>query len=148
MSPILSRRQAFTLYEVVLAIAILLGAMTVMSKLIATGSRAGSRAQLQTDAMLLCQSKLSEVVAGVEPLASVRGAPVGSTTPDWVWNLEVSSGPRDDLLELRVEVLLSDGGSTPRAKASLVRWMRNPSLFEAADETSSVSSPTTPQPGV
>jgi len=134
------RRHAFTLYEVVLAIAILLGAMTVMSKLIATGSRASTRAQLQTQAMLLCQSKLAEVIAGVEPLASVQGAPCDSTASGWIWSLEVASGPVEDLLELRVEVSLPGEGAAPRAKALLVRWMRDPQLFESEAETESAES--------
>ncbi len=140
-------RRAFTLYEVVLAIAILLGAMTVMSKLIATGSRASMRAQLQTHAMLLCQSKLSEVIAGVEPLASVQGAPLDSTASGWTWSLDVAPGPRKNLLELHVHVVLPGEGPTPRAQTSLVRWMRDPQLFEATAETATVNRQITAQPG-
>ncbi len=140
-------RRAFTLYEVVLAISILLGAMAVMGKLIATGSRAATRAQLQTHAMLLCQSKLSEVSAGVEPLTSVQGAPFDSTAPGWIWSLDVAPGPRQDLLELHVQVVLPGEGLTPRAQTSLVRWMRDPQLFEAAAETASVDRQAIDQPG-
>ena len=148
MSASRCHRRAFTLFEVVLAISILLGAMTVIGKLIATGSRAATRAQLQTHAMLLCQSKLSEVIAGVEPLASAQGVPFDSTTSDWTWSLDVAPGPIGYLLELHLQVTLPGEGSIPRAKASLVRWMRDPQLFEEAVETASVKSQITVQPGV
>ena len=147
MSGARCHRRAFTLYEVVLAIAILLGAMTILSKLIATGSRASTRAQLQTHAMLLCQSKLSEVIAGVEPLASVQAAPFDSTAPGWIWSLDVAPGPRENLLELHLHVALPGEGPTPRAQTSLVRWLRDPQLFEAAAETATVNSQVTAQPG-
>jgi general secretion pathway protein I len=147
MSGVGCHRRAFTLYEVVLAIAILLGAMVVMSKLIATGSRASIRAQLQTQAMLLCQSKLSEVIAGIEPLASVQGVPFDSSASGWIWSLEVAPGPREYLLELHVHVELPGEGTLPLAKTSLVRWLRDPQIFEAADETATAKSQVNAQPG-
>lgn len=147
MSGTRCHHRAFTLYEVVLAIAILLGAMTVMSKLIATGSRASMRAQLQTQAMLLCQSKLSEVIAGVEPLVSVQGAPFDSTAPGWIWSLDVAPGPRENLLALHVHVVLPGKGPTPRARTSLVRWLRDPRVFQEAVETATVNRQVTAQPG-
>ncbi|MEO2049301.1 MAG: hypothetical protein ABGX16_22315 [Pirellulales bacterium] len=147
MSRTCGHRHAFTLYEVVLAVAILLGAMAVMSNLIATGSRAATQSQLQTHAILLCQSKLSEVIAGVEPLASVQNAPFDSTSADWVWSLDVVPGPLESLLELHIRVTLPGEGSTPRAQATLMRWMRDPQLFEVEDETLTADSQATAQPG-
>jgi type II secretion system protein I len=124
--------QGFTLYEVILALGILLASVTVLSKLIATGSRAGTRAQLQTQAMLLCQSKLSEVVAGVEPLTAANNVPFDATAPGWTWSLLVAAGPHEDLLQVQVSVRLPGENQSNRAEAALHRWIRNPQLFEEA----------------
>ena len=72
-------RQGLTLYEIVLALSIMVIAMAVLSDLIATGSRAGSQAKLRTEAMLHAQTKMAEVIAGVEPLSAVRNSVIDTT---------------------------------------------------------------------
>ena len=123
-------RRGFTLYEVVLALAILLGSMAVLSNLIATGSRAANGTLRRTEAVLLCRSKLSEVVSGIEPMISTDHAPFDSTTPDWVWSLSVLPGPVEDLIELQVTVkhIGADDGAT----VSLRRYVPDPQMFEEA----------------
>jgi hypothetical protein len=121
-----------TLYEVLLSLAILLGAIAVLGQLIATGSRAAMRARLQSQATLLCQSKLAEIVAGAEPLASVADVPFDATAPDWVWSLAVLPGPHEDLLQLEVTVLHTTADPSAEATATLSRYIRNPALYEEA----------------
>ena len=64
-----SRRSGLTLYEVVLSLVILAGSMTALAELIGTGRRAAVQSKLRTQAVLLCQSKLSEVVSGAPSTA-------------------------------------------------------------------------------
>lgn len=136
MTKRVSSRSGLTLYEVVLSLAILVGAMAVLSGLIATGSRAASQSRLRTEAMLLCQAKLAEVVAGVEPMTPVSGAPFVAAPAEWRWDLQVLPGPHADLLELQVSVSHLAGDNSVDAQVSLVRLIRDPQLFEQAASAS------------
>jgi type II secretory pathway pseudopilin PulG len=120
------------LYEVVLSLAILLGALTVLGELIATGSRAAIRARMQTQATLFCQSKLSEIVAGAEPMQSVEGVPLDNSQPEWIWGLQVLPGPHESLLEIEVTVSHITLGDRVDTKVSINRYIRDPQLFEQA----------------
>jgi general secretion pathway protein I len=137
-----SKCAGFTLYEVVLSLAILAASLAVLSSLIATGSRAATQSRLRTEAMLLCQTKLAEVVSGVEPLAAVSGAPLVTAAPGWTWDLQVTPGPHVDLLALQVTVSHAAADNSVDAGASLSRWIRNPQLFaQAASAASTASQP-------
>ena len=91
-------RRGMTLYEVVLSLAIFVGALTALGPLASTGTRAAVSARLETQAVLRCESKLAEVLAGIEPLQAVSDAAFADEAPGWSWGLTVSSGPREDLL--------------------------------------------------
>jgi len=129
-----------TLYEVVLSLAILLGSITVLSNLIATGSRAALRSRLSTRATLLCQSKLSEILAGVEPMQSADGIPFDTADPSWTWTLEVLSGPVDDLLELRVSAVHTNPNQVVDAAETITRYIRDPQVYEEAATQENASS--------
>ncbi len=99
------RPPGLTLLEVVLAIALFLGATAVLSQLVSTGVRAAVQARWQTQAVLRCQSKMDEVVAGVEPLQDVsEGFFDDDEEGVWRWSLTVLPGPEDNLYELTVRV--------------------------------------------
>lgn len=130
-------RRGLTLYEIVLALSIMVIAMAVLSDLIATGSRAGSQAKLRTEAMLHAQTKMAEVIAGVEPLSAVQNSPIDTTDGGWTWGLEIGQGPHADLLTLTVSVSHESASSTVRQRqidttVSLSRCIRNPVIYEEA----------------
>ena len=132
MIRISSSRNGLTLYEVVLSLAILVGALAVLGELIATGSRAAIRARLQTHATLLCQSKLSEIVAGAEPMQPVEGVPLDTAQPEWTWGLQILPGPHESLLEIEVTVSHVTRGDRVDTRVSINRYIRDPQLFEQA----------------
>ena len=120
----------------VLALTILLGSLAVLANLIATGSRAASNAHRRTEAALLCKSKLAEILASGGPWETVSATPFGEEAPGWQWSLTVAAGPLQDLLTLEVTVLHEAAGQAGQHSMSLVRWVRDPLLFEmsAAEE--------------
>src|SRR5690606_17451270 len=69
-------RRGISLFEVVLAFSIFLGALTAITQVLRTGSRAAIRAQLESEAVLICEQRLNEVVAGVVPLQGVNRVPL------------------------------------------------------------------------
>ena len=60
-------RRGITLYEVVIALVIFSGSIAAISEGVSTGVRAALQSRLQSQAILLCESKMGEVMAGVVP---------------------------------------------------------------------------------
>lgn len=86
-------RAGLSLLEVVLALAILMMAMTAINGLITTGARASTNAKLQTEALLRCESLLTEIATG-----RVESATTDETVfvddPAWSWQSTVESVSR------------------------------------------------------
>jgi general secretion pathway protein I len=126
-----------TLYEVVLATVILLGSVAVLGQLIGMGSRAAVQAELRSRAALLCESKMAEVVSGIESLQSVSNVPFDAQHADWVWSLVVQPGPHADLLDVSVTVRHVGGNRQADVSQTLRRFIRDPQIFldEEGEET-------------
>ena len=60
-------RRGITLYEVVIALVIFSGSVAAISEAVSTGMRAAVQSRLQSQAILLAQSKMQEVIAGSFP---------------------------------------------------------------------------------
>jgi general secretion pathway protein I len=81
------RRRAFSLLEVMVAMAIFLMALVGIGQLITLGGDQALEVQQQSQAIRLCQSKMAEVIAGVVPLSSQNDAPFDED-PDWNWSMD------------------------------------------------------------
>lgn len=133
-------RRGLTIYEVFLALTLLLGSLAVLSQHVATGARAGVRGRLQTQAALVAETKLAEVLAGVEPMSAASGAAVPEAGAGWTWSLEVTAGPQEDLLDLAVTASHASNVGGTDATFTLRRLVRDPQVFlDAATSTASDS---------
>jgi general secretion pathway protein I len=117
-------RRGFSLLEILLALVIFVGSVAVISGLVSLGVRGSLEARRMSKAVLLCESKMSEVVAGVEPLDPVSQATF-EDEPGWVWSLEVVGGPVEGLMTITVIVEQTDESLFP-VSFQLTRWMRDP----------------------
>ena len=134
-----STRAGLTLLEVLISLAIFLGALTALSQLIGIGSRAAVQAQLRTQAILKCQSKLAEVLAGAQPLESVSQAAY-EDEENWKWSLDVQPGAYENMLQLTVSVLYSGAGESVTTSYQLTRQIRDPAmLLDAANTVESAT---------
>ena len=118
-----------SLLEVVLALGILLMSLAALAQLISAGSRAAIDSQMQTEAIIRCQSKVAEVVCGSVPLQTVERASFADD-PLWQWSLRIQATSIEDLLD--VQVTVSRGGSGSHASSatySLRRYLRDPETF-------------------
>jgi len=98
---ILGRRRGFSLLEVLLATSILIGSAVVLLELATIGGRHASTARDLTKSQLICQSKLSEVLAHVAPIEPVRAMPVDEE-PGWVYWIDVQPLKQPGLMLLEV----------------------------------------------
>jgi general secretion pathway protein I len=104
-----SKRQGITLLEVVVSLVIFLFSLVAISSLSSLGNSRAMDARDYSKASLLCQTKLGELVTGIEPL-SAQGATAFKDEPDWTYEIDVSDGVVDSLKNVRVTVKLDKEG--------------------------------------
>jgi len=138
----LKRRADFTgfsLLEVVLSLAIFFGSMAILSQINWNGTRAAVQAQLSAQALIRCEAKLQEIVAGAETLADQQNVPFEDNS-EWTWSLQTAPTTFPELLAVKVTVSRTGTSSLGNISLSLQRWMRDPEvLIEAAEEQAAIA---------
>lgn len=123
-------RAGLSLLEVLVSVAIFLGAMTSIMYALSRGQDAEIAARLRSEAVIRCEAVMGELVAGVIELDSSSENPfTDDETGNWTWTSDVNSEPGNGLLEVRVVVEHRPSGGEPNAAFSLVRYVRDPQLF-------------------
>ncbi len=139
--PRLCRRAAFTLLELVLALALFLGAITVLAQIVWNGQKAAIQARLRTEAAFRCESKLNELLTGAEQFQSQQNV----SFPDdgrWAWSSQIDTGQYPDLLHLKVTVRHQSNIPAAQTEYALERWLRDPAIAQNAAANQSASKTT------
>lgn len=87
-----SSENASVLLEVVLALALFIGAATVISAGISASVDAVERVRLQTHAANLAISIMSEIKIGARPLAAVGPESLEAPFQDWLYRVNLNAG--------------------------------------------------------
>jgi Tfp pilus assembly protein PilV len=126
------KRAGFSLMEVLLATAILLGSILVLMELAGIGRYYIRSVEHLSEAQLLCQSKLNELLAGLAPLEEVQDRPVPDHA-DWEYSVEIRpvSGLEVSLLRVTVTEVRRSNEATQELRGrpktfTLSRWIPNP----------------------
>ncbi|MFV2065751.1 MAG: prepilin-type N-terminal cleavage/methylation domain-containing protein [Pirellulales bacterium] len=136
-TPATSRHcDAFTLLEVVLALAILAGSVVALGQVIHLAARAASETNHLTQAELLAASKLAEITSGIVALDPVTNASL-DIGREWTYSLSVEPSGIDGVIAVRVTVVRGLGGADASEQFSLVRWV----LDEQTGQTSAAGGP-------
>lgn len=137
-------RRALSLLEVILAIAILGGAMIAIGELLRIGSRSSMSARELTTAQLHCESKLAEIAAGLLPAETAGPTPL-EVDEDWRYSIEAAPTNQDGLLAVRVTVEQDLPPTSRPISFSLTRWIQDPNTVQTASSstTSGSAAPTT-----
>jgi general secretion pathway protein I len=141
------KRNAFSMLEILLALAILGGALAVLSQIVGTGVDSASSARDLALARLICQSKLAEtLLSGVTPVTipqtQVESPDSSSSTP-FFYAVDVAPASLDGMLAIRVSVEAQDPDGGPAlATFSLTRWIIDPAmgLVEAEADAAAMKS--------
>ena len=120
-----SIRSGLSLMEVIVAIAILGGALTVIGNLVYLGSRAASNTRWFSEAQILCDTKMAEVSSGILPLQSTAATPI-EENPDWQYSVEIGQTEAIGLLSVTVTVQQSPTVTSTPTPFSLMRWLPDP----------------------
>jgi type II secretion system protein I len=124
------RRRGFSLVEVILALAILTGAVAVLGEVARHTMRNVTVDRVLTRAEMLCESKMAEIVAGLtapEPTQDTLaddGQELGE--PSWQYSVEVDPVDSQGLVAVRVTVRQGLPAESHPLEFSLVRWMTTP----------------------
>ena len=122
-------RRGLSLLEVILALAILGGAMVVLSQLINIGHTAAIDARDLSEAQILCDTKVSEVTAGIIPSSAVSAADI-TEAPGWQYSLTVDKASIEGLLVVDCTVSQDPSQFSVPATYRLVRWIPDPDYEE------------------
>lgn len=131
-------RRAFSLLEVLVAMAIFFGALAVIGQLAGQGVRMARRTRLLSQAQLAAETKLAEAVIGLEPTDDLGGQlkPLGEPA-GWLYAIErIESSTGQSGLRVRVRQDVPEDRSAVEVK--LVRWLPGE---QAAAATSSDAPP-------
>src|SRR5262245_19273081 len=129
----MSARRGLSLLEVILAMAILGGALATIGQLIRIGGRNAMIARDLTAAELYCESKLNEVVAGVDVPDPVSDAPLGETG-EWLYSVAATPTDLNGLTAVTVTVTQAKEFAGRPVTFSLSRWMVDPTYAQTAAE--------------
>ncbi len=125
-----------TLLEVVIALALFFAAMSAIAEILRMGSESSVKAQLQAEASLLGESKLNEILAGIEPLTPVQSQPFVDA-PQWTWSLAVEDDVTLSLKRVLLTVNHLNSAGKPNHEVKFARWTRDPLLFQQSGSSSS-----------
>jgi general secretion pathway protein I len=131
-------RHGFSLLEVLLATAIMIGSAIVLMELVSIGSRHASAARDLARSQLICQTRLNEILAHVERIEPSRSTPC-EDDPQWVVWVELRPLPQSGFVALEVSAAREPKPNKQSARFTLVRWIRDPqSRDNSSPENTSV----------
>jgi general secretion pathway protein I len=128
-----SSRQGLSLLEVILAIAILGGALAVIGELIRLGTRSALAAHELSLAHLLADTRMAEVASGAVELASVSSSPCDEA-PDWVYSVNVQGSPQPGLMLVVVQVQQDPAQFTFPISYQLYRFLPDPAYVQELED--------------
>lgn len=137
----IGRRAGFSLLEMMLATAVLLGCVIVLGELAGIGRKHVDDIEGLSTAEVICQSTLNEMLSGAAVVESFEKRPVDEQ-PGWMVSAEVMPVKQQGVVSLRVTTwyedpeLGLDAEALPKHRFSLVRWTRDPSTPLASDDGS------------
>jgi type II secretion system protein I len=130
------RRSAFTLFEVLLALAILVGAIAALGELLRGGLISAERARDLSRAVLICESKMAQIVAGIQLPETVTAVAVeDDLSGEWIYSVEVTDTASPFLLAVTVTVQRDVPEEKKPVTSTLVRWVKSPFIETTTSDT-------------
>lgn len=124
-------RSGLSLLEVILALAILAMSVALLSQITKQSTDNGLMAQRLATAQMLCESKMSEVLAGAIPLTTTPWTPITDSLRNGNWNYQIQTvtAQQKDMVGVRLSVTDQPNTTTENPELFfIVRWMIDPNL--------------------
>lgn len=134
----------FSLLEVILALAILAGALAALGEVMRLGDQNAAAAADEAQAEMLAESVMAEILVGARPLTSVNGAALPlDDDPAWAVSVTVQPTEYVELVAVSVRVAQQLPPAQEPAFCDLVRWVPNPDYLPATSQQSTQQSSST-----
>ncbi len=130
-----SRRRGLSLLEVVIAVAILAGALSVLSEVVRRGSQAATRANFEQQALIRCESVMNEVLAGLVELTTLEAQPFFDDE-SWTYDVIVNGPDELSLVELTTCVQHVNSAGIKNADVKLTRLVFVPATTTETTDAS------------
>ncbi len=138
-----SRRNAFTLLEVILSIAILAGSVSVLGELGRISLLNAQKARDLARAQILCETKLAEIASGSVVVSSDEEGSFDETyqLDDMAWSYSISTSTIDSygMSSYTVTVTQSGQATGRPVSYSLTRWLYSTSTTSSSSTSTSLS---------
>jgi type II secretory pathway pseudopilin PulG len=123
---------AFTLLEIILALAILAGSLAALGEVMRLADQNAAMTRDETQAQILAASIMDELVSGARTLASINAQAVDPTwDPQWVYSVAWEQTGYEEVVAVRVLVEQQLEARLQPARFELVRWLPNPDYVPA-----------------
>ena len=125
------RRAGLSLLEVVLALSILAVSAALLTQITKQATDNGLMAKRLSTAQMLCESKMSEVLAGAIPLTSSSWTQITDSgrRGSWYYKIQTATAERPNMIGVRLSVSDQPDSTTYNPELFyIVRWMIDPSL--------------------
>ncbi len=140
-------RRGFTLLEVILALAILAGALAILGEVSRLALRHAAAARDLARAQLLAESKLAEIKAGITSPDAVDNMAFDPTTekldptePAWLYSITSQATDEVGLISVRVTVTRDLPAGQHPVKFSLATWVPDPNYTYTPPSSTTTSS--------
>jgi general secretion pathway protein I len=122
--------RGITLYEVVIALAIFSGAVVALFEALSTATRAALQARMQSQAVLLAETKMAEVVGGAIPATSSGDVPfTDAGLEGWSYSITVAPATHAGINQIQVSVFCRQAPSSVDASFTMARLLRDQQAF-------------------
>lgn len=118
-------RLGISLFEVILALVILVTSLAAIGELIVQGGRGAVKSRLMTQGVFLAESKMAELVSGAASLTPATGVAIEGEG-NWTYDIQIASGPTTDLHIVTVAVKHTANSKFFNVNYELSRMMRDP----------------------
>ena len=135
-----SRRNGLSLLEAIIAIGIFIGAMAMIGQLLDSGLRMIDIGERDTIALLRCESKMEEIVAGIVPIPAEMPKEPIPDREDPRWRTKVIAEPTsvEGLVKVTVTVSYQEKPEGAAATTSEEESLYEQSLTRLVVDTSSL----------
>ncbi len=124
-------RSGLSLLEVVLALSILAVSAALLTQITKQATDNGLMAKRLSTAQMLCESKMSELLAGAIPLTPAGWTPITDSgrTGNWHYQVQTESAARPNMIGVRLSVTDQPDSTTSNPELFfIVRWMIDPNM--------------------
>lgn len=154
-----TQRSAFSLIEVILALAILAISLPMLGRLVGLGFQNARQSDGLSEAQMLAETVMEGIALGLIQPDPVIDQNISMMTDlntfsveqdtEWVYSINWEPAPVDGLVMMMVQVRRSEALSASQSNTfQIVRWMRDPALaLEELPETSDGAPTETPTGG-